>query len=585
MTTQAQLLTQAIAEGVLPPEARNREADISPSWVVMTLGYLGALLVALLGLGVLALFSWGAIFKMPGSLITCLVLTAAGMVLLRAGQSLFRQQLGFSILLIGQVMWLVSWGLRWELTARIGISLPLLGLLALQLLSAWMTPAIWVVRLLGMLAAWTFLATPLGASHGRDAFDALAWSTALGINLWALALVWALWCALQVRLSPRRWALRASALMDGVAITLLLQPLVEYGMGRVGLGSARFLMPTAGDSAPALFHFNAAIAIRMVLVGAAALWLLHTRWSASAYPELRRSWPLFGLLYAALLLACWFTPVEAIAVVATMALGTGRRRLLLLALAALLVQLSNFYYLLTWSLMQKAWVLWAAGFVIACVLVAVRLLGGHAKATATQPQATAPVPTLCQRKGWRASAIVIATAALAVGLVQWDVSGKERVIAQGQKIFVRLAPVDPRSLMQGDYMALRFDLPPAVHQQLAALSDRSLGATRHVVAKIDHQGVAQVLRLFAPNEHLPSGERLLPLRYLKGHWVLVTDAYFFPEGQGQYFNAARYGEFRALPGGEALLVGLADEKLQPIKPQAGKDIPQEPTPTGQESAR
>ncbi|MEF8724122.1 MULTISPECIES: hypothetical protein [Candidatus Accumulibacter] len=30
------------------------------------------------------------------------------------------------------------------------------------------------------------------------------------------------------------------------------------------------------------------------------------------------------------------------------------------------------------------------------------------------------------------------------------------------------------------------------------------------------------------------------------------------------WSAARYGEFRVLPGGQALLVGLADEKLARI---------------------
>lgn len=586
MKTQQQLVGEAVTAGVLPPEARNREADIFPSWVVMTLGYLGALLVALLGLGVLALFSWGAIFKMPGSLVTCLALTAVGIGLLQAGPSLFRQQLGFSILLIGQVMWLVSWGFRWELVAKIGISLPLLGLLALQLLSAWMTPAVWVVRLLGMLAAWTFLATPLNASHGRDIFDALAWSTATGINLWALTITWALWCALQPRLSLHPWALRASALMDGVAITLLLQPLAEYGMASIGIGATRFLLQETAGSASALFHFNATVTMRMALVLAAAVWLLRMHWAAQTHPGVGRSRPLLGLLYAALLLACWFTPIEAIAVVGTVALGTWRWRLLALALVALLLQLSNFYYLLTWSLLQKAWVLLAAGLCLAGALAALRVLQGSHKPGANQPQAATSVPTPQRRKGWAAAA-VLATAVLAVGLVQWDVNSKERVIAQGQKVFVRLAPVDPRSLMQGDYMALRFALPPAVNQQLEALSGRNLGATQHVVARIDSVGVAELLRLSASGEYVPNTDVLLPLRFLKGRWVLVTDAYFFPEGQGRHFSSARYGEFRALPGGQALLVGLADEKLQPIKPRAGQNArqnalePDDPIPNGQ----
>ena len=48
---------------------------------------------------------------------------------------------------------------------------------------------------------------------------------------------------------------------------------------------------------------------------------------------------------------------------------------------------------------------------------------------------------------------------------------------------------------------------------------------------------------------LTDGEIFLPLRQLKGEWVPVTDAFFFPEGQGGHFAEARFGDFRVLPMG------------------------------------
>ena len=87
-----------------------------------------------------------------------------------------------------------------------------------------------------------------------------------------------------------------------------------------------------------------------------------------------------------------------------------------------------------------------------------------------------------------------------------------------------------------------------------------------MVATLDARGVASVQRVARAGEPLAPGERLLPLKRLKGDWVLVTDAFYFPEGQGAPFAQARFGEFRALPDGRALLVGLADEHLQPIAP-------------------
>ena len=65
---------------------------------------------------------------------------------------------------------------------------------------------------------------------------------------------------------------------------------------------------------------------------------------------------------------------------------------------------------------------------------------------------------------------------------------------------------------------------------------------------------------------LAADERLLPVLHKNGRWTLVTDAYHFPEGRGRPFQQARYGEFRTLPDGRALLAGLADGHLQAIEP-------------------
>jgi uncharacterized membrane-anchored protein len=50
----------------------------------------------------------------------------------------------------------------------------------------------------------------------------------------------------------------------------------------------------------------------------------------------------------------------------------------------------------------------------------------------------------------------------------------------------------------------------------------------------------------------------------EGRWVLVTDAWFFKEGEAQRWEKARFGEFRVLPDGRALLVGMRDENLVPL---------------------
>ncbi|TMH00918.1 MAG: hypothetical protein E6H79_16185 [Betaproteobacteria bacterium] len=70
----------------------------------------------------------------------------------------------------------------------------------------------------------------------------------------------------------------------------------------------------------------------------------------------------------------------------------------------------------------------------------------------------------------RAAPLLIALSALAVLLVvNLGIGQKERLIAHGQAVFVALAPVDPRSLMQGDYMRLNFNVPQDVARRFDGL--------------------------------------------------------------------------------------------------------------------
>ena len=47
---------------------------------------------------------------------------------------------------------------------------------------------------------------------------------------------------------------------------------------------------------------------------------------------------------------------------------------------------------------------------------------------------------------------------------------------------------------------------------------------------------------------------------------LGAESYFFQEGQSDLFAKARYGELRATPGGETVLVGLRDADLAALGP-------------------
>ena len=75
---------------------------------------------------------------------------------------------------------------------------------------------------------------------------------------------------------------------------------------------------------------------------------------------------------------------------------------------------------------------------------------------------------------------------------------------------------------------------------------------------------SQMIVLWHAGEPLAPGERLITLTPKNGRWTLVTDAWFFKEGEAPRWAAARFGEFRVTADGQALLVGLRGEGLRPL---------------------
>ncbi|WP_429047038.1 GDYXXLXY domain-containing protein [Aeromonas hydrophila] len=134
----------------------------------------------------------------------------------------------------------------------------------------------------------------------------------------------------------------------------------------------------------------------------------------------------------------------------------------------------------------------------------------------------------------------------------------ERAMSSGEVVLLRLAPVDPRSLMQGDYMRLNYELARQLgnrHQDEAPADT--------LVIRLDEQQVASWVEGGKPDQ-LARDERRLQVRRSDGQWLIGPDAYFFEEGTSEQYEAARYGEFRLQESGKALLVGLRDEQLKPV---------------------
>ena len=597
------MLAAAKVRKLLPADASLPE-DERPSWVLLALSFFGAqlavwpfLLFLALTLGDWLAEPWGALLVGAGFL-------AGSLAVLRSqGKSMFLSQLGFMILLAGLGLW--CWALfRFDL----GVRLLALVLAASMLVLAWLARVPWVQSVLGVFFALVFAYVDWMGVQSPDAFvgHAHQWLGApFTLNMWVLSGLWWLWCARESRWGAAAWPLKAHAFMSGLAVGLLL--LVCKDMTHlVWLSTALGSADVDGAGAMRLLHFNLWSAGASLLALASGVWLLF-HWGylplqrtqkaqntqnarapalppeLPGLPELQlpeRSQPLppehalWLVLYGLWAFLAFVVPnMGVLAVLFGVAWGTGRRRMLVLTLLVLLAQLASFYYALQWPLAHKAALLAAVGGALALALGCIHLWGQR-----TAVAAAGPVDEKHARTGrrdtlaWRAG--LAASLLLALALTQWDAQKKEQVLAHGQTIYMPLAPIDPRSLMQGDYMALRFDLPDALLDGDAdsphAHRQRGLNPLRSpalVVARLDAKGIATLQRRYQKSEPLAADEVIVPLKYMKGNWVVVTDAYFFPEGHGRVFNNARYGEFRVLGQGKVLLAGLADEKLQRIDPR------------------
>lgn len=152
---------------------------------------------------------------------------------------------------------------------------------------------------------------------------------------------------------------------------------------------------------------------------------------------------------------------------------------------------------------------------------------------------------------------LVLAAVLVLGAVNWSILAKERVRTNGERIFLALAPVDPRSLMQGDYMALRFELTNGI----------STAASGSVPLRVDSRGVATL------NPDLSAPGLRIRYRIRNGQVWLGTNAYFFEEGTAERYEGARFGEFRIdRDSGEAVLVGLRDEHLKEMGARPAKPV-------------
>ncbi len=156
---------------------------------------------------------------------------------------------------------------------------------------------------------------------------------------------------------------------------------------------------------------------------------------------------------------------------------------------------------------------------------------------------------------WMPLVIALCSCAIFAGLV----GRSEHVLRQGQSIYVSLRPVDPRSILQGDYMALDYELftsgalPNAEHQSTLPLAYVRLDTkgrvaeTRFTPHGFTQGGAVHALQL----KHVPHSNRFYP----------AARSYLFAEGLASCYSKAAFAEFKVMPSGQSVLASLTDSQL------------------------
>lgn len=150
--------------------------------------------------------------------------------------------------------------------------------------------------------------------------------------------------------------------------------------------------------------------------------------------------------------------------------------------------------------------------------------------------------------------ILIGWAAVLLLILSWLVWQKEQTAAHGRVVLLELAPRDPRSLMQGDYMVLTYRLGEAFEQSLI---DYKMPQPRHVILKLDAKNIGTLQRL-DDGKPIAADEIRLRFRNRHGRLRLGAESFFFQEGDAAKYEAARYGELRVDAQGNSVLIGLRD---------------------------
>ena len=157
-------------------------------------------------------------------------------------------------------------------------------------------------------------------------------------------------------------------------------------------------------------------------------------------------------------------------------------------------------------------------------------------------------------------------------------------LSNSESIYVRLKPVDPRSMIQGDYMALNYHLyygglPPAMELTDARVDEHAASEQLKIDYFLNQQSVITYVQLdsqrkviltsFNPNllTGYPNDSAKLivknPENTFEGLYPAAR-SFLFAEGLEPCYRDAQFAELKVQANGQPLLAGLVGGNLQAL---------------------
>ncbi|NNU82778.1 DUF2157 domain-containing protein [Geobacillus sp. BMUD] len=202
------------------------------------------------------------------------------------------------------------------------------------------------------------------------------------------------------------------------------------------------------------------------------------------------------------------------------------------------------YYELAWNLLHKSVSLLAAGVVLLAWAVWLE----------KRNRLHFPREAVWPRNVSLGVLLMVVVQFLFTGYTVWE---KERLLRDGQLVKLALEPVDPRSVLQGDYIRLRYDI--------STISSLDGSGKVQVMLRKGPDGVYRFAGVYAvngqkrPGAVRQQGDILISGTFYGEQAVYGIESYFVPEQTGERWRDARFAYVRVSRNGDALLEKIGAE--------------------------